>query len=127
LIQKNPGYGHPLRPEYILQPKSEKITNKCHVFYEKLVKYNLGNLLKSKWNIPVLFILKDKKFRFSELKRLFEGITSRSLALTIKNLEREQLIERILISDYPPTTLYSISHNFRFLIPILNELNSILK
>ena len=67
-IRKNPGYGHPLRPEYIIHGDARSIANNCQELIDGLRKVDLSHLLKAKWNLPFLMVISHKSFRFSEIK-----------------------------------------------------------
>ena len=124
-IQKNPGYGHPLRPEYIINKHAKIIAGKCRKIYETLVDAKLQHLLTSKWNLPVIMVMQDKSLRFSELKKEIYAITSRSLTKILKFLENEKILERTITSEYPPTSHYHLRPRFSFLYLILLDFNKI--
>jgi DNA-binding HxlR family transcriptional regulator len=91
LVRRNPGYGHPLRPEYVLTPEGEEAAVRCARLLAA-VDGKSGVLLR-KWSLPVLVALCDNA-RFSELREALPGITARALALALKDLERAGLVTR---------------------------------
>jgi DNA-binding HxlR family transcriptional regulator len=109
LVQRNPGYGHPLRPEYILTARGKRIGPTCWEIVQFLAKYRLQNVGFQKWSLPVLAALDDDHDRFAEIKSALNGITSRALTLTLKKLQSAGLIERTVIDDFPPTTRYTLT------------------
>ena len=78
LVRRNPGYGHPLRPEYVLTPEGEEAAARCARLLAA-VDSKAGVLLR-KWSLPVLVALRGNA-RFSELREALPGITARALAL----------------------------------------------
>src|SRR2546426_10295786 len=57
--------------------------------------------------------------RFTELKRAIEGISQRMLALTLRQLERDGLVERTIYPTVPPKVEYTLSDFGRtILIPV---------
>ncbi|KZE92156.1 putative HTH-type transcriptional regulator YybR [Agromyces sp. NDB4Y10] len=62
-----------------------------------------------KWSISVLMLLCDSPQRFSRLKRSLGGITQKSLTLTLRRLERNGMVERIVISSSPVAVEYRIT------------------
>ena len=104
LVRRNPGYGHPLRPEYLLTPEGEAAAARC----DRLLAAVDGrtDVLLRKWSLPVLVALSDSA-RFSELREALPGITARALALALKNLERAGLVIRRVEETYPPSTVYA--------------------
>ena len=104
LVRRNPGYGHPLRPEYLLTPEGEEAASRCERLLAA-VDGKTGVLLR-KWSLPVLVALRGNS-RFSELREALPGITARALALALKDLERTGLVTRRVEETYPPSTLYA--------------------
>lgn len=122
-VQKNPGYGHPLRPEYVIHTNASVIAKKCQNLYDSLSDAQIKHILATKWMIPILLVIQDRKKRFSEIKKDIDAITSRSLTLVLKKLESEKILIRTIISEYPPTSYYQIQIKFHYLIPILLDFN----
>jgi DNA-binding HxlR family transcriptional regulator len=104
LVRRNPGYGHPLRPEYVLTKRGEAVAARC----SRLLAAVDGNadVALKKWSLPVLAAL-QRPARFSELREALPGVTARSLALALKDLERSGLVRRRVEETYPPSTVYA--------------------
>jgi len=104
LVRRNPGYGHPLRPEYLLTPQGEAAASRC----ERLLAAadEKAGVLLRKWSLPVLAALRDAK-RFSELRTALPGVSARALALALKDLERAALVTRRVEETYPPSAVYA--------------------
>ncbi len=105
LVARNPGYGHPLRPEYVLTERGRPIAARC----ERLLSVLDGNaeVAKRKWSIPVVVVLAEPA-RFSELRAALPGVTGRALAITLKDLQRAGLVERrVDEKTYPPAVVYA--------------------
>jgi DNA-binding HxlR family transcriptional regulator len=62
-----------------------------------------------KWSILIAIELEKGPKRFSELQRSVEGISQRMLALTLKGLERDGLVERTVYPTKPPSVEYALS------------------
>lgn len=101
LVARNPGYGHPLRPEYILTENGKRIAQRC----AKLLAASDDDVLLRKWSLPVLAAL-GRPARFSELRASVPGVTPRALALALKDLQAAELVERRIEDAYPPRALY---------------------
>jgi DNA-binding HxlR family transcriptional regulator len=66
--------------------------------------------VSSLWGVTVLRILKDKsKLRFSGLKASIGGISDKMLAQTLRNLERDGLVQRHDYQLVPPKVEYSLT------------------
>ena len=82
LVARNPGYGHPLRPEYVLtrgrQEDRASAARSCS-------RRTRTTVLLRKWSLPVLAAL-GRPARFSELRASVPGVTPRALALALEDL-----------------------------------------
>lgn len=47
-----------------------------------------------KWSLLVIALLEEQTFRFGELRREIDGISTRMPTVTLRNLERDGLIDR---------------------------------
>jgi DNA-binding HxlR family transcriptional regulator len=62
-----------------------------------------------KWSVLVITLLGERTMRFSELQRSIEGISQRMLTLTVRQLERDGLVERVVFPVVPPRVEYSLT------------------
>ncbi len=65
--------------------------------------------LSSKWTIGVILAAVRGPIRFTELERELTGISRRMLTLTLRNLERDGLIERTVYPTVPPKVEYTLT------------------
>ncbi|MEC5425484.1 helix-turn-helix domain-containing protein [Virgibacillus sp. C22-A2] len=95
----------------------EKVPEYCRV------EDALG-ILVGKWKpVILLYLLQEGTKRFSELKRSMPGITQRMLTKQLRELEDEDIIERVVYPQVPPKVEYSISEYGRSLEPILEAMH----
>lgn len=121
LVMRNPGHGHPLRPEYLLTPEGQKIAPFCYDLMKCIDKHNTWRLIQSKWALRIMFLLVKSDFRFSELKSRLEPITPRALSNELKQLVSDGYIKRKIIDDYPPTTHYELAPKSSPFIRVLEK------
>lgn len=62
-----------------------------------------------KWSLLVIATLRNGRLRFSELQRHIPGISQRMLTLTLRQLERDGLIERTVHAEVPPRVEYELT------------------
>lgn len=74
------------------------------------------------WKMPILWRLKDKTFRYSELKASIRHISDKMLAKQLKELEADGFIERNVFAEVPPRTEYIITERGRKAIPLIEHL-----
>ena len=123
LVERNPGYGHPLRPEYILTERGTELAPGCAELMNALAQLGLIELGLRKWSLPcVLAIAGAGDAHFSQLQADVRGITTRALALALKGLVAGGLVEREVTDDYPPATVYRLAQRAETLVPILRRL-----
>lgn len=67
-------------------------------------------LLGGKWKIAILAKIAVQPRRFGELQRLMEGITHKMLTQQLRQLERDGLVRRTVLSRNPPGVEYSLSN-----------------
>ncbi len=67
------------------------------------------DMLSGKWKIPILgALIHFKSARFIELQNMLE-ITPRMLSKELKELEVNQLVERVVVSTQPISIVYEIT------------------
>lgn len=74
--------------------------------------HDLLSRLGDKWTILVLSLLSvapGQRLRFSEIKYGVHGISQRMLTLTLRNLERDGLVDRHYYAEVPPRVEYELS------------------
>ena len=76
-----------------------------------------------KWKIKVLCTLYyNETLRYSDIKRLVEGISPTMLANSLRELEESGLVTREIQDTMPVRVDYSLTDAGRTLIPILDDL-----
>jgi DNA-binding HxlR family transcriptional regulator len=111
LVRRNPGYGHPLRPEYVLTTRGRRIAPACAALVSALHRAGLEDVGLKKWSIPVLLELSSER-RFADLRDTL-GASPRALTLALKDLGDAGLVERRVHHGYPPTSSYRLTRRGR--------------
>lgn len=122
LILHNPGYGHPLRPEYLLTPFGEAVGPAAADLAERLARGNLESACLRRWSLPVLAAVAGGAGRFGEILGAAPGLTPRALTLALRDLERAGLVERRVLDLRPPRVLYALTRRGRALTPSIVRL-----
>ncbi|MCU0463439.1 MAG: helix-turn-helix transcriptional regulator [Anaerolineae bacterium] len=79
-------------------------------------------LIGDKWTVLLLHAINTQTLRYSELKRIVEGITHKMLAQTLRQLEHDGLVERTVYPVIPPKVEYRLTPLGQTLLPILGQL-----
>lgn len=105
LLERNPGHGHPLRPEYRLT--SQGVT--AAAIANKIQSVTTGmdqTLLRRSWTLPVLTTI-HKPAHFNEIKRNLHSITDRALSQSLKSMEVRNWVRRdVDETARPPGSIY---------------------
>lgn len=80
--------------------------------------------LGDKWTTLILITLAQHSLRFSEVRRAVPDISKRMLTQTLRELERDGLIERTVYPTKPPSVEYRLSTlGESLLVPLTNLIN----
>ncbi len=121
-VLRNPGHGHPMRPEYKLTAAGARLAPCLGRLLGTVRRLEIEPIAFRKWTLPVTWALGECPHRFGELRRQLPGITPRALTLSLKDLEGDRLVHREVLDDYPPVTSYSLDRRarpvYRALVPL---------
>jgi len=79
-------------------------------------------VIGGKWKPLVLYHLAHGVHRYGELRRAVGGVTDKVLIQQLKELERDEVIERIDFKEIPPKVEYSLTPFGRSLAKALGPL-----
>lgn len=75
-----------------------------------------------KWSALVLWHLLDGTRRFGQLRRLIPNVTEKMLTQTLRGLESNGLVSRVVYREVPPRVEYSLTEYGRGLENVLESL-----
>jgi DNA-binding HxlR family transcriptional regulator len=81
-------------------------------------------VIAGRWKVLVLHYLLEETKRFNGLQRLLAGISARTLAKQLRELERDGIIRRKVFPEIPPRVEYSLTPLGRSLEPVLRSMHS---
>lgn len=106
LLERNPGYGHPLRPEFRLTTQGEPIADWASTLNTIIRSTADRRLLRTKWTLPLISCLPERT-RYAELRRQLTPVTDRALSLSLGQLSERRWISRQVSTDLsPPAVSY---------------------
>ncbi|SFD76926.1 transcriptional regulator, HxlR family [Chitinophaga sp. CF118] len=95
----------------------KKMIAKCGMGYGLAV-------IRGRWKMQIFWRLAQRRIRYSELKELMPDISEKMLVIQLKELEKEDLIKRIVYPEVPPRVEYEVTENGRSLVPVLQSLSA---
>jgi len=110
LLERNPGHGHPLRPEFRLTMQGCAIAEAASKIIEVVPDDKEFALLRRSWTVPILAVTATPK-RFSTIKSDLGKITDRALSKSLYDLEKRAWLKReINVSGRTPFPIYRVSN-----------------
>jgi DNA-binding HxlR family transcriptional regulator len=110
---RNPGHGHPLRPEYVLTEAGELVAAFCRQVMAQRARLGLEPSQLPRWSLPLIARLDGEKARFSALRDALRPVTPRALSLTLKQMLQVKLVDRALEDEFPPIAIYGLTRRGR--------------
>ena len=121
-IMRNPGHGHPLRPEYLLTEMGRALAPHCQHVLE--ARRALGQPITGagRWHLPLIAALSHEDQRFGDLASKLSPVTPRALSLALKKGVAIGHVERAVEPSYPPITSYGLANRARDLVAAVRPL-----
>lgn len=110
-VERNSGHGHPLRPEYLLTRRGEKLAPTCAALDALLTRLHARDIGLRRWSMPVIHVVSTlEPARFNAMAERLDGITDRALSLAIKSLHGHELLDRRVDAEaFPVATSYALT------------------
>ena len=105
LLERNPGYGHPLRPEFRLTELGVAAAALASTVHG-ITPDEDRDLLRRSWTLPVLTAIHQPS-HFNDIKRDLRTITDRALSQSLKVMEgRSWVLRKVDEAARPPRSIY---------------------
>ena len=108
-LERNPGHGHPLRPEYVLTRAGAPVAAFCLKVMATRERLGLEPGQLPRWSLPLVARLGRDSARFSALRASLRPVTPRALSLTLKQMLAVDLVSRALADEFPPIAIYGLT------------------
>lgn len=125
LVARNPGYGHPLRPEYLLTEKGARVADLAQRILRSVPDAETKEILLKKWSLPIVLAVGRDGKRFMELRESLAPITPRALTLGLKDMEGRRWVARTVVKTYPPSPIYTLQPPGLKTLPALEQINAV--
>lgn len=80
------------------------------------------SVIGGKWKLIILYIIRDEKKRFGEIKKIIPSITQKMLTQQLRELESDGIVHRKVYPVVPPKVEYSITKYGQSLMPIVDAM-----
>lgn len=81
------------------------------------------DIIGGKWKPLILFYIgMEEVIRYGELKKCIPNINERMLTRQLRDLEKDDLVNREVYREVPPKVEYSLTKLGKSIMPILKEL-----
>lgn len=105
-LEKNPGHGHPLRPEFRLTKEGKVAAAMADRILAAAGDKEALSILRRSWTVPILAVT-GTPMRFSRIRAGLGAITDRALSKSLGILEERRWLDReIDISGRSPFPTY---------------------
>jgi len=81
-------------------------------------------IVGSKWTMLLLHNIFDGKKRFGELQRALPGISPKTLSLRLRELERDDIISKLVYPEIPLRIEYSLTEKGKSLRGVFRSLEN---
>ena len=108
-VQRNPGHGHPLRPEYILTEAGTAAATRAATIAGAQREIGLPPGATTRWSLPLVAGIGAGHDRFNALSRLLTPATPRALSQGLTALGKHGLVTREIVDMRPPASRYDLT------------------
>jgi DNA-binding HxlR family transcriptional regulator len=82
------------------------------------------HFIGGKWKIPILWRLRERVWRYGELRADIPGITTKMLTQQLRELEADGFVTRTVYPVIPPHVEYALTDRGRSALPIIEALRN---
>src|SRR5450432_368491 len=79
------------------------------IFQANCLSRQVLGLIADQWTPLVIYALEEDTMRFGQLLKRIDGISKKMLTQTLRSLERNGLIQRVVYPVVPPVVEYSLT------------------
>ena len=110
LLERNPGHGHPLRPEYRLTSQGILVADWAAKLYTFIDSDTEKAIIRNKWSLPIISCLPEER-RYSDIRRELKPITDRALSNCLGVLTDYKWITRSVSAESTPVKVNYSTNN----------------
>lgn len=81
-------------------------------------------VMRGKWKLVIIFLLKDSPLRFNELRKMIPKVTQAYLSSQLKELAEDGIIIRKSYNVVPPKVEYTLSDEGREFLKVVTSMGN---
>lgn len=108
-VQRNPGHGHPLRPEYILTEQGQRLAIYAAKIETAQRRIGIDPTSLTRWSLPIVRTIAEGRERFNDIARALPDSSPRALSQGLQVLAKQALVKRQLVDAFPPGSIYALT------------------
>ena len=82
------------------------------------------NVIGGKWKTIIIYLVSIGINRFGVMQRTIEGISKQMLTTQLRELERDDILERKIYAEIPPRVEYFITPKGKSIFPIIESMKT---
>jgi DNA-binding HxlR family transcriptional regulator len=91
--------------------------NKAHLQFVRVL-----GIIGSKWNLFIIWSLKDGTMRFSELQKRMGDVNSKTITKHLRDLEKNRIVTRKVYPEVPPRVEYTLTEQGLSFLPVFEAI-----
>ena len=86
-----------------------KLQSQPDIFRADCLSRHVLQLIADEWTPLVIYALEEDTMRFGQLLKRIDGISTKMLTQTVRAMERNGLVQRVVYPVVPPVVEYSLT------------------
>jgi len=91
--------------------------NKAHLKFVRVM-----GIIGNKWNLFIIWSLKDGTLRFSELQKSMGNVNSKTITKHLRDLEKSKIVTRTVYPEVPPRVEYTLTEQGLMFLPVFEAI-----
>ncbi len=100
---------------------STNFSNEQQILESCAMAYTIS-VIGGRWKPTILWQLMHRSRRYKELKEVIPGITERMLTISLKELEKDGLVQKNTHAIFPPKVEYALTETGRSMESMLRDM-----
>jgi DNA-binding HxlR family transcriptional regulator len=80
------------------------------------------NIIGNKWNLFIIWSLKDGTLRFSELQKKMGDVNSKTITKHLRDLQKSKIVTRTVYPEVPPRVEYTLTEHGLAFLPVFEAI-----